>query len=235
MPTNSLTISQYKSGYRYNSDTILLYNFINSFTCKGEVLEVGFGSGVLSLLIKRDFGACRVTAIDLQEENLLLANQNAKMNKLDVQFLCEDFETFHAHEFDIIVSNPPFYHAGVQKSKDEHLAKSRYSVHLPLDVFVKNISLSLKNGGRVYFCYDAKQIALVLEALKEYKITPEFIQFVHTKVTKDASIVLINARKNSKSLSKVLPPFILHEDTHYTSQAKRAYEIANVMSQEWKR
>lgn len=232
MPTSSLTIYQHNSGYRYNSDTIVLYNFIHSFTCKGDILEVGFGSGILSLLIKRDFPKCNIVGVDVQEQNLDLARYNAKLNNLAVDFTCDDFSNFSTQKFDIIISNPPFYHSNVQRSSHEQLAKSRYSIYLPLEVFAKNISLSLKNKGRVFFCYDAKQIALVLDVLKQNKLTLEFIQFVHTKITKEASIVLISAKKGSKSLAKILPPFVLHENSSYTLEARRAYEIANVASKE---
>lgn len=234
MPTSSLTIYQHNSGYRYNSDTIVLYSFIHSFACKGNILEVGFGSGILSLLIKRDFPKSNVVGIDVQKQNLELAKYNAKLNNLAVDFICDDFSNFFTQKFDIIISNPPYYHVGVQRSSHEQLAKSRYSVYLPLEVFAKNISLSLKSGGRVFFCYDAKQIALVLDVLRQNKLTPEFIQFVHTKRAKEASIVLINAKKNSKSLAKIIPPFVLHENSGYTLEAKRAYEIANVVSEELK-
>lgn len=233
MHTSSITICQYEKGYRYNSDTILLYHFIHSFTCKGTVLDVGFGSGVLALLIKRDFPACCVSGVDLQEENVTLANHNKTINSLEVEFICDDFSNFEGKNFDLIVSNPPFYHLGSQRSSDEHLAKSRYSLYLPLEVFVKNVFKVLKSSGRVCFCYDAKQIVCVLETLKRYKMTPEIIQFVHTKVTKDASIVLISAKKSSKSLAKVMPPFVLHEQTGYSTNALKAYENANMVSKEW--
>ena len=49
-----MIIYQLKDGYRYNSDTIMLYNFIFDISPKGNILEVGAGCGVLGLLLKRD-------------------------------------------------------------------------------------------------------------------------------------------------------------------------------------
>jgi len=46
-----MIITQPKNGYRYNSDTMFLYDFIREGGVRGEVLEVGCGSGVLGLLL----------------------------------------------------------------------------------------------------------------------------------------------------------------------------------------
>ena len=54
-----MIIYQLKDGYRYNSDTIMLYNFIFDISPKGDILEVGAGCGVLGLLLKRDLKKCK--------------------------------------------------------------------------------------------------------------------------------------------------------------------------------
>jgi len=49
-----MLLYQPESGYCYNSDSIFLYDFIDSFKPKGRVLDVGAGCGVLGLLVARD-------------------------------------------------------------------------------------------------------------------------------------------------------------------------------------
>ncbi|MCJ7766113.1 MAG: methyltransferase, partial [Thiovulaceae bacterium] len=52
------------------------------------------------------------------------------------------------------------------------------------------------------------------------------VQFVHSKRDRKASIVMVHARKNSKSLMKVWPPFFAFDGDEYSSEAKRIYSKA---------
>ncbi len=63
-----MTFYQYKDGYRYNSDTVFLYNFISQEKLKGKLLDVGSGCGILGLLLKRDFSDIELYQIDIQEK-----------------------------------------------------------------------------------------------------------------------------------------------------------------------
>jgi len=85
---------QYENGYRYNSDSLLLYDFISSFSPKGNVLDVGSGSGILGLLVKRDFLHVELSQIDIQEANYILTCKNANHNKLDSKVICDDFSKY---------------------------------------------------------------------------------------------------------------------------------------------
>ena len=51
------------------------------------------------------------------------------------------------------------------------------------------------------------------------------MKFVHTKSDRDASLVLIYAKKSSKSLCKILPPFIMG-----TLEVENIYKKANTKS-----
>ena len=52
-----MILAQLENGYRYNSDTLVLYDFICSGVgeISGRVLDVGAGCGILGLLLKSDF------------------------------------------------------------------------------------------------------------------------------------------------------------------------------------
>ena len=128
-----MIITQPKNGYRYNSDTMFLYDFIREGGVRGEVLDAGCGSGILGLLLKRDFPKISLSLLDILEANVNLAAANASQNGLKAEFITADFAKFKSEKrFDLIVSNPPFYHDGVKKSENEHLRTSRYSENLPL-------------------------------------------------------------------------------------------------------
>lgn len=233
--TNELTLFQDKSGYRYNSDSLFLYWFINLFTCKGSILDIGCGCGILGLLIKRDFVSCDVDMIDIQERNIFLSKKNAEENSLHVNIKeCDFLNLDESKKYDIAISNPPFYHSGVKKSENLQIAKSRYSENLPFGDFIKKSFKILKQKGYIYFCYDAKQLPFILKALIDANFGTQEICFLHPKAHKEASLVLIRARKSSKALCKVLPPFVINNENGYTQKAKEVFIKANTLSCEFK-
>jgi len=207
-----MQLYQKNEGYRYNSDTLLLYDFISFFKPKGKILDVGSGCGILGLLIKRDFLHVELSQIDIQEINCTLTRKNAQYNKLDSKVICEDIiKSNFESNFDFIISNPPFYHKGTQKSENKSLSISRHSDYLPFDDFAKKVSKILNFRGSFIFCYDAKQIDTLLACLLKYNLKVNDIKFIYPKQDKEASLVIIHAKKGSKSICKVLPPFYMYE------------------------
>jgi len=226
-----LFLYQPTSGYCYNSDSIFLYDFISAFKPKGELLDVGCGVGIISLLLSRDF-SIETTIIDKQEKMLSYAKHNYAINNLKVNSHLGDFRNLKIdNKFDYIVSNPPFYDSNVQQSENSHLNIARYAHHLPIVDFIAKVKKLLKPRGWFIFCYDAKQIDLLLYHLKLNGINPEKIQFVHSKLDRESKLVMIAARMNSRSMTQILPPFVVFDDESiYRGKAKKAFEKANTNS-----
>lgn len=227
---------QMESGYRYNSDSLLLYDFISSFKPKGKLLDVGCGCGILGLLLKRDFPSLELCLLDIQEQNCTLSRANAEQNKLTCKdIVCGDFlETSFEQKFDFIVSNPPFYHQGTVKSEELSLSISRHNSALPLEKFAKKVTKTLSNRGYFIFCYDAKQLDVIAHALTQNGLKIEDILFVHVKEDKEASLVLIRARKSSKSLCKIHPPLFMYQNDMITPKVQAIYDKSQTKSLAWK-
>jgi len=226
-----LYLYQPTKGYAYNSDSIFLYDFISGFQPKGSLLDVGCGVGIISLLLSRDFNIS-TTIIDKQKSMLMYAKHNYKINNLEVDAYLGDFIEFSEEKkFDFVVSNPPFYDSAVIQSENEHLNIARYAHHLPILEFIAKVKKVLRPRGRFIFCYDAKQIDRLLFALKENKINPEVLRFVHSKVDRESKLVMISARMNSKSLTKIMPPLIVFDkNSNYLEEPREAFFKAKTQS-----
>ncbi len=227
-----MVIYQPKEGYCYNSDTIFLYDFLTNFELKGEVLDVGTGSGILALLIARDYPKVRVSAIEMQEHFIQIAKINAKANKKNIQIYYGNFlHMIFEKKFDYIVTNPPFYHTGVVRSQNERIDQARYSGYLPLEDFLKKSLQILNPKGRLIFCYDAKQLQIVLAKLERHQFKAEVIRFVYPSAHKDASLVMIMAKKCSKAMSKILSPLIVFgQHGKYQESTQKIFKKAGVHS-----
>ena len=210
--------------YIYNSDSIFLYDFISSFKPRGELLDVGCGVGIISLLLTRDFNI-KSSIIDKQKNMLQYAKNNYRINSLEVDSYLGDFiEIDIEKRFDFVVSNPPFYSSSVIQSGNIELNIARYAHHLPIEKFIKKVKGVLKPRGRFIFCYDAKQIDKLLYNLIKYKINPEVLRFVHSKIDRVSKLVMVMARANSKSMMRIEPPLIVfNSDNSYTREAKSAF------------
>ncbi len=225
-----MLLYQPDGGYCYNSDSILLYGFITSLAPKGRMLDVGTGCGIVGLLVAKD---CDVQLEGIEKQSLYVefARRNAQINHIDYNIHEGDFAEFHDSKgFDWIVSNPPFYHEGSARSENPMLHQARYNVHLPIEIFVRKIAKLLTPKGQVALCYDARQFVQLCKAFEDTVLRVVNVQFVHSKLDRPSTLVMIHAKKNSKSPTNVLPPLITFEDEKYTPAVQEIYERAKVHS-----
>lgn len=108
-----------------------IINENSSFT--GSILDVGTGSGCIALALKSKLKICKIDAIDISNEALKVARNNAITLALDVCFKQVDFlndQIFNS--YDIIVSNPPYI--GLAEKSNMHKNVLEFEPHLALFV-----------------------------------------------------------------------------------------------------
>ncbi|MDO3427079.1 peptide chain release factor N(5)-glutamine methyltransferase [Chryseobacterium sp. APV1] len=88
-----------------------------------KILDIGTGSGIIPLVLKKHFPEAEVTSIDLSEKALEVARKNAAFHQLTINFIHADYLNFDVKEnFDVIISNPP-YIAIDEEQEIEHSVK----------------------------------------------------------------------------------------------------------------
>lgn len=97
--------------------------YFNKFNIsKPNILEIGTGSGCISIALKKALDA-NILAIDISNEALEVAKLNALNNDVDITFLHKDIHEFETEaKYDLIISNPPYvpFNSNVdQKTKYE--------------------------------------------------------------------------------------------------------------------
>lgn len=92
-----------------------------------KILDIGCGSGNIGITLKKELPASSVTLIDISEEALEVAKENAHQNNADVTFIKSNMLENVEDKYDVIISNPPYISYGEEidplvKENEPHLA-----------------------------------------------------------------------------------------------------------------
>ena len=251
-----MKIFQLKDGYRYNSDSLFLWDFARkncSFKASQSLLDVGCGCGILGLLLARDFN-CALSCIDIQPQNCQLAQINAGANDIKASIICADFFKdwesgnsagnskensagnsagnfrIPSQSFERIICNPPFYDFGGE-NKNAHKNTSRNASSFDISAFASKCSKLLAPKGELVLCYDARLIDRLLQALLEAGLKPIKLAFLHSKPSKPANVVLVVAKKGAKSPLCVFGSlFACNESGTHSDFAKEVFIKADLTS-----
>jgi len=127
-----------------------------------NILDIGTGTGLLSLMIAQvtENSKASITAIEIESQAAAEANLNFNISKWSnrlnlVNDSIQNFTTSyiaaidHKKEFDIIISNPPFYEDDL-KSPDPNKNKAAHSTELPWPVLIENVHHLLAEQGHFF-------------------------------------------------------------------------------------
>ena len=75
-----------------------------------NILEVGAGSGVISIILKKKFPNANITSFDISEKAIYVACENAKKHSVEINFVQKDYLNYQFvdEKYDVIISNPPY-------------------------------------------------------------------------------------------------------------------------------
>ncbi len=74
-----------------------------------KILDIGTGSGIIPITLRRFFPNSEVSAMDISEKALEIAKKNADFHKKEINFIKKDYlNTELTENYDIIISNPPY-------------------------------------------------------------------------------------------------------------------------------
>lgn len=126
-----------------------------------NVLDIGTGSGCISIALAKYLPNAHVTALDVSKEALAVAKYNAEQNKVNIECLKADVRTLEIVEdaYDIIVSNPPYVLEKEKSKMQDHVKNAEPALALfvpdlqPLlyyEYIAKVAKKALKRGGGLY-------------------------------------------------------------------------------------
>jgi len=196
---------------------VILAGFAAPF-CRGAVLDLGTGCGVLLLLLSRLAPAgFSGTGVDLQEDLLAFARRNFRENCPDGRLVAVpgDFRGeipgVESGSFDLVVSNPPYGRAGHgRRNPDPGRETARHEVAGALPELFAAASRFLSADGRFAFILPYQRLSEIEPCAAKAGLRVESVRVVHTRDGEPPSRGLCCAVRGGSGIPRLLPPLFLH-------------------------
>ena len=238
---NRLQILQPLKGYRAGIDAVLLAASITAR--KGErVLEAGSGVGVASLCLASRVGALDVFGLEMQEDLVHLARENARRNALQgrVSFIEGDIGSpvrdlvvsgLEPQSFDHVFANPPYYDpASASASPDASKAQSHLTLGSDLEDWVRFLCTMVKPKGTVSLVHRADALGALLVALQG-RIGGIEVFPLWPAAGKPASRIILRGVKESNAPLTLRSGLVLHAlNGHFSERAEAVLRHASALS-----
>lgn len=104
-----------------------------------SIIDIGTGSGCIPITLKKHLPNTAINAIDVSENAIAVAKENALKNKVEIYFTIADalhLEPKNFQKFDVIVSNPPYI--ALSEMEDMEANVTKHEPHLALFVADEN-------------------------------------------------------------------------------------------------
>ncbi len=168
-------IHQSPEVFRVGTDAVLL-GALAEVSQANRVLEVGTGTGIISLMIAQRNLEANILAIDINSDAVSISQSNFSSSPFSdrVKSQLQDLKSFVTDEkFDLIISNPPYFE--VNSSEKDILARQRLELNFS-DLIKKSSQLLSENG-----CFT---VVIPVDSEKEFtKICFETKLFLQRKVS----------------------------------------------------
>lgn len=228
---NNLKIIQNKNGFCFGIDSVLLSDFASSITKNSQVVDLGTGTGIISILLSAKTMAKNIIGIEIQENVAEMAARSVELNNLQnkIKIINEDIKNIIKilpnNSYDAIVTNPPYMkdNSGLKNENYEKLI-SRHEIECTIEDVAKVSRALLKDKGEIYMVHRPDRLVDIIETFRKNKLEIKTIRLVHSNLELQANLVLIKAIKNGKPFLKIEKPlYIYNKDGTYTSEVKKIY------------
>lgn len=222
IPKTNLYMKHVDKSYSFGIDSILLANFSKMKKNK-SLIDIGSGSGILSLACSSYYNLSKVFSIEIQKEKANLLKENIKLNGIDnIEVINEDLNkvNFPNNFCDYIITNPPYYKKGANiKNDKEEFLLSRQEIKMNLFDIFKFSNKCLNDRGKLFMIHKPERLVDIIKESGNLKL--KRIKFVQSKAFEKPVFILMEFVKNSNDGLKFENPLIIYdENNNYTKEVK---------------
>ncbi len=161
---------------KVGTDSVLLGAWTPIDNLPFSILDIGAGTGILSLMLAQRSNAEQIDAIEIDEEAYEQCVENFENSPWGDRLFCfhaglDEFVEEPEDEYDLIISNPPFY---TDDYKSENAARdiARFEDALPFEDLLEAADLLLSEKGIFSVILPYKEETKFIDLAKEFELYP---------------------------------------------------------------
>lgn len=206
-------IYQCKDYFKFSLDSIILADFVKIDYTDKKLLDICTGNAPIPIILSNK--NIEITGIEIQKEIFELAIESININNIkNVTIINDDIKNYHkyfkANSYDIITCNPPYFKYDENSNINENEFKSiaRHEIKISLEEVIKISNSLLNNKGKLYLVHRTERFIEIVNLLNKYNFGIKTIQCCYNSINDDCSMILIEAKKNSKDNVIIKKPII---------------------------
>ncbi|MEY4875338.1 MAG: hypothetical protein RL708_487 [Bacteroidota bacterium] len=208
------TIHQDKCSMKVSTDACLLGAWCLAVNQPKTILDIGTGTGILSLMLAQKFSTAKIDAVEIEHDAFVQASENFNNSDFKNHITCyyqsiQQFAKNTDKKYDVIISNPPYFEGDLQTENAKNNV-AKHSAALTLDELINCIKILLYDDG---ICY----LILPSHRINELKLPIEKICYLKDNPTANIKRAMVKLSKKSTSTTEETL-LLKNEEQNYTSE-----------------
>jgi len=225
------TVEQDQCAMKIGTDGVVLGAWVLPEYEPRNILDIGTGTGVISLMLAQRFGSSEIEAIEIDEKAYEQATTNFENSPWGDRLFVyhasfqEYFQEVEDEKYDLIISNPPYY-SPTQKSGNTSRDIARFEDALPFEHLLHGASKLLEDDGVFALIIPHEKEEQLIEIAEQMHLLPQKITRVKGNANSPVKRSLIQFQFNV--VDRVIDELILEKERHlyttaYTELVKDFY------------
>jgi tRNA1Val (adenine37-N6)-methyltransferase len=169
-------VEQNRCAMKIGTDGVLLGAWTPIENNPFSILDIGTGTGIIALMLAQRSSAEQIDALEIDEEAYEQATDNFENSPWNDRLFCfhaglDEFVEEPEDEYDLIVSNPPFYSEDYKSINDQR-DLARFQDAMPFEDLIEAAALLLSENGIFSVIIPFKEESTFLAMAKEYQLFP---------------------------------------------------------------
>ena len=170
------SVQQDRCAMKIGTDGVLLGAWAPILHNPYSILDIGTGTGIIALMLAQRSTAQQIDALEIDENAYEQATDNFENSPWNDRLFCfhaglDEFMEEPEDEYDLIVSNPPFY-AEDYKTNNEQRNLARFQDALPFEDLIEAADLLLSENGILAVIIPFKEEERFMAIAKEFELYP---------------------------------------------------------------
>ena len=213
------SVNQDRCAMKIGTDAVLLGAWVNLENNPFSILDIGAGTGILSLMLAQRSYAELIDALEIDDNAYEQCVGNFEQSPWGDRLFCyhaslQQFTEEIEDKYDLIISNPPFYSEDY-KTENESRDLARFNDAMPFDHLIESASLLLSEEGNFSVIIPFKEEKKIIDLASKVKLYPNKILHVKGNPSSEIkrSLICFSFRENGINIDELIIETKRHQYT----------------------